>query len=344
MRVSTFSGNPIRRFRRLYLTSHDHMLIYTVPSESHSPAMQHTGSIDPSALLFCISPHRSANPDHKDMAQSRSVRRLKAQVRAARGFIDMTQIAEVRVLTEHEWNVSRHMSATKDKAKKKASRLEKLRQKAAELASMNAKAAQPPPTVQVATEADNYFFPEIRTEPIQEATTSEPQGSTPGQDVTTNNQEPDNNLSNCISRNESGGTFKDTIIRSATAVADRLLHNDNGSDEMHTEAGPSNVIEIEMKDGTCVRFRAYNADAAKLWRDQLDRLAQYWRLRKHLDVKAHMQVSQANYQLASSLDDDEIQVGEVVQEWDNDRATVDPEIWNWCVVNGCRSITVSAMI
>ncbi|KAF9334350.1 hypothetical protein BG006_002298 [Podila minutissima] len=344
VRVSTFSGNPIRRFRRLYLTSHDHMLIYTVPSESHSPAMQHTGSIDPSALLFCISPHRSANPDHKDMAQSRSVRRLKAQVRAARGFIDMTQIAEVRVLTEHEWNVSRHMSATKDKAKKKASRLEKLRQKASEMASMNAKAAPPPPTVQVATEADNYFFPEIRTEPIQETTTSEPQGSTPGQDVTSNNQEPDNHSNNCISENASGGMIKNTIIPSATTVADRLLHNDNGSDEKHTEAGPSNVMEIEMKDGTCVRFRAYSADAAKLWRDQLDRLAQYWRLRKRLDVKAHMQVSQANYQLASSLDGDEIQVGEVAQEWDNDRATVDPEIWNWCVVNGCRSITKSGVL
>ncbi|KAG0331675.1 hypothetical protein BG000_010697 [Podila horticola] len=345
VRVSTFSGNPIRRFRRLYLTSHDHMLIYTVPSESHSPAMQHAGSIDPSALLFCVSPHRSANPDHKDMAQSRSVRRLKAQVRAARGFIDMTQIEQVRVLTEHEWNVSRHLSAKKDKAKKKASRLEKLRQKAAEMANRNAK-AQPPPTVQVATEADNYFFPEIQTEPVvQEAATSGPQGSTPGQDVTTTSvQDPDEPLNNSISRNTSSGTFKDTVVQSATVVADLLLHNDNGSDVKHTEAEPSNVIEIEMKDGTCVRFRAYNADAAKLWRDQLERLAQYWRLRKHFDVKAHMQVSQANYQLASSLDDDEIQVGEVVQEWDNDRAMVDPEIWNWCVVNGCRSITKSGVL
>lgn len=279
------------------------------------------------------------------MAQSRSVRRLKAQVRAARGFIDMTQIEQVRVLTEHEWNVSRHLSAKKDKAKKKASRLEKLRQKAAEMATRNAK-AQPPPTVQVATEADNYFFPEIRTEPVvQEAASSGPQGSTPGLDVTTTSgQDPDEPLNNSSSRNTSSGTFKDTVVRSATVEADLLLHNDNGSDVKHTEAEPSNVIEIEMKDGTCVRFRAYNADAAKLWRDQLDRLAQYWRLRKHLDVKAHMQVSQANYQLASSLDDDEIQVGEVVQEWDNDRAMVDPEIWNWCVVNGCRSITVSAIM
>ncbi|KFH69010.1 hypothetical protein MVEG_05812 [Podila verticillata NRRL 6337] len=331
VRVSTFSGNPIRRFRRLYLTSHDQMLIYTVPSESHSPAMQHAGSIDSSALLFCISPHRSANPDHKDMAQSRSVRRLKAQVRAARGFIDMTQIEQVRVLTEHEWSVTRHMSAKKDKAKKKASRLEKLRHKAAELA--RTKAAHPP-TVQVASEADNYFFPEIRTEPVvQETVTSEPQ-ATSAQDVT--NGQPDESLV--------GGMFKDTLVRSATVVADLLLHNDNGSEERHTEAEPSNVIEIEMKDGTCVRFRAYNADAAKLWRDQLDRLAQYWRLRKHLDIKAHMQVAQANYQLASSLDDDEIQVGEVMQEWDNDRAMVDPEIWNWCVVNGCRSITKSGVL
>lgn len=304
------------------------MLIYTIPSESHSPAMQHAGSIDSSALLFCISPHRSANPDHKDMAQSRSVRRLKAQVRAAQGFIDMTQIEQVRVLTEHEWSISRHMSAKKDKAKKKASRLEKPRQKAAELAGTKAQ----PPTVQVATEADNYFFPEIQTEPVVQGTaSSEPQ--TTSQDVTSQPDEP-----------LVGGTFKDTLVRSATVVADLLLHNDNGSEEKHTEAEPSNVIEIEMKDGTCVRFRAYNADAAKLWRDQLDRLAQYWRLRKHLDVKAHMQVSQANCQLASSLDDDEIQVGEVMQEWDNDRAMVDPEIWNWCVVNGCRSITVSRRV
>ncbi|KAF9947736.1 hypothetical protein BGZ70_002537, partial [Mortierella alpina] len=128
VRVSTFTGNPIRRFRRLYLTSHDHMLIYTIPSQAHSPSMPHAGAIDPTALMFCISPHRSANPDHKDMAQSRSIRRLKAQVRAARGFIDMTKIERVRVLTTQEWGTVRHLSykQEKDQEKAKLSKRERL--------------------------------------------------------------------------------------------------------------------------------------------------------------------------------------------------------------------------
>ncbi|KAF9429801.1 hypothetical protein BGZ94_009417 [Podila epigama] len=358
VRVSTFSGNPIRRFRRLYVTSHDHMLFYTVPSESHSPSMQHAGSIDPSALLFCISPHRSANPDHKDMAQSRSVRRLKAQVRAARGFIDMTQIESVRVLTEHEWNVSRHTSAKQDKANKMSSRLKKLKQKAKDAAADVRRAdhvsssaqAQEQPTV-VVGEADNYFFPEIQTEPVvKESVLRQPETSGAGvqaehgMESTLDYQNRESSGEQYETIRPGDSTLTEGIVRSATMMADLLLHNDNGAVEEHTESEPSNVFEIEMKDGTCVRFRAYNAEAAKLWRDQVERLAQYWRLRKHLDVKAHMKVSQANCQLASSLDDDEIQVGEVIQDWDNERAMVDTSIWNWCVVNGCRSITKSGVL
>ncbi|KAF9953974.1 hypothetical protein BGZ70_000049, partial [Mortierella alpina] len=96
--------------------------------------------------------------------------------------------------------------------------------------------------------------------------------------------------------------------------------------------------------GPCVRFRAFNAEAAHLWRDQLEKLAHYWALRKHQDVRGQMRVTQSNCQLASSLDDDEIQVGETIQDWDNDRAMVSPEIWNWCVVNGCRSVTKSGLL
>ncbi|KAG0049046.1 hypothetical protein BGZ83_006122 [Gryganskiella cystojenkinii] len=376
VRVSTFSGNPIRRFRRLYLTSHDHLLIYTIPSQAHSPTMQHAGSIDPTALMFCISPHRSANPDHKDMAQSRSVRRLKSQVRSARGFIDMTQIDAVRVMSEKDWNVARYMGYIKEKRRDKESKFVKLKKRAVEAAE-EAKArhrvavaassisqpaseqqGQPPPQV-ILREPDNYFFPTEITEPLP-TITAEPSGSTSGHEDESNNnnnnsKQPDldsseplynslsrNNIDNNNTNNVPAGTFKDTIVKSATFVADLFLHNDQGQeDEGHKD---SNVIEIEMKDGTCVRFRCFNPEAAHLWRDQLEKLARYWRLRKHLDVRDHMQIAQANYQLASSLDDDEIQVGETIQDWDNDRAAVSPEIWNWCVVNGCRSVTKAGVL
>ncbi|KAF9286095.1 hypothetical protein BGZ68_003256 [Mortierella alpina] len=356
VRVSTFTGNPLRRFRRLYLTSHDHMLIYTIPSQAHSPTMTHAGAIDPTALMFCISPHRSANPDHKDMAQSRSIRRLKAQVRAARGFIDMTKIESVRVLTVQEWDTVRHMSYKQEKDHEKAKlskreRLGKAVQRGVEIAeeariqrAQRANASgtedeQAPPQPQVILrEPDNYFFPTVLTEPSSEPSQSlgsqagssqqqqqQQQKSIDGSHgINVDSSDPLNNTQtqNVTQAEEveapPRGTIGEGFIKSATVVADMLLHNDLG--------------EIDEDE------------AARLWRDQLEKLAHYWPLRKHQDVRGQMGVMQSNCQLASSLDDDEIQVGETIQDWDNDRAKVSPEIWNWCVVNGCRSVTKSGVL
>lgn len=369
VRVSTFSGNPIRRFRRLYLTSHDHMLIYTVPSQSHSPTMQHAGAIDPTALMFCISPHHSVNPDHKDMAQSRSVRRLKAQVRSAQGFIDMTKIADVRVLTNQEWETVRHLPYDKKDKENltKRERLGKAVQRVA-VAAQESKAraeearaadsieAQEQPQM-VMKEPDHYFFNAAGIPDAPEGSSSTAQhnsGSSGQQQPSMTDLDSNEPLTASLSKRPEGfvaehnkgssstPTFKDSIVRSTTFMADLLLHNDAGVVDQADE--DSNVIEIEMLEGPCVRFRAFNSEAAHLWRDQLEKLSEYWRLRKHLDVKEHMAISQANYQLASSLDDDEIQVGETIQDWDNDRAVVSPSIWNWCVVNGCRSVTRSGYL
>ncbi|KAF9569228.1 hypothetical protein EC968_002636 [Mortierella alpina] len=382
VRVSTFTGNPIRRFRRLYLTSHDHMLIYTIPSQAHSPTMPHTGAIDPTALMFCISPHRSANPDHKDMAQSRSVRRLKAQVRAARGFIDMTKIETVRVLTVQQWDTVRHMSYKQGKDQEKAKlskreRLGKAVQRGVEIAEeartlraqrANASGAedaqaplQPQPEV-ILREPDNYFFPTVVTEPLPQPSQSlesqagssqqaQQKNTDDGHGLDADSLERSNNTqSQDVKQDEEEevgevpprGTIGEGLIKSATMVADMLLHNDEG--QVDEDVEDSNVIEIEMKGGPCVRFRAFNAEAAHLWCTQLHKLAHYWALRKHQDVRGQMRVTQSNCQLASSLDDDEIQVGETIQDWDNDRAMVSPEIWNWCVVNGCRSVTKSGVL
>ncbi|KAF9551857.1 hypothetical protein EC957_004180 [Mortierella hygrophila] len=369
VRVSTFSGNPIRRFRRLYLTSHDHMLIYTIPSQSHSPAMQHAGAIDPTALMFCISPHHSANPDHKDMAQSRSVRRLKAQVRSARGFIDMTRIADIRVLTNREWETVRYLPYDKKDKENitKRERLGKVVQKVA-VAAQEAKAraeeaeaadgteVQEQPQM-VMKEPDHYFFnaagipdaPEGSSTGARHSSRSSGQQQHPVTDLDSNeplnaslSKRPEGLGTGHNKGSSSTPTFKDSIARSTTFMAGLLLHNDAGVVDQADE--DSNVIEIEMMEGPCVRFRAFNSDAAHLWRNQLEKLSEYWRLRKHLDVKEHMAVAQANYQLASSLDDDEIQVGETIQDWDNDRAVVSPSLWNWCVVNGCRSVTRSGYL
>ncbi|KAF9170716.1 hypothetical protein BGX20_008612 [Mortierella sp. AD010] len=388
VRISTFSGNPLRRFRRLYLTSHDHMLIYTVPTLSHSPEMQNAGLIDPEALVFCITPHKSADPDHKDMAQSRSVRRLKAQVRAAQGFIDMTKIGSVRVLKVKEWNEAKQLMFKKNKGRQgrgKESKVEKLGKAVKHLEEDVVEAMklrhhqqqQEQPEI-VVGEADNYFFPTETSNPIE---SHETQGSSSQQHD--QHQEHDHQQQRHIQIQEarkdhetdlhaseplcnklgtsstigdtenndpqdsSKGGFKNALHNTATFVADALhlsRHDNDSSDD------DSNVIEIEMEDGkSCVRFRAYNAEAARLWRDQLEKLAKYWRHRKRQDVRDHMAVQQANSLQLSSEDDDEGYAtigggGITVHDWDNDRAVVSPEIWNWCVVNGCRSITKSGFI
>ncbi|KAF9918226.1 hypothetical protein BX616_009822, partial [Lobosporangium transversale] len=399
VRVSAFSGNPLRRFRRLYLTSHDHMLFYTIPSESHSPTMSHAlaggageAAIDPAALLFCITPHRSVNPDHKDMAQSRSVRRLKAQVRAAKGFIDLTKVDNVRVLTIREWEAVRHLPYQKDKEnkqmeKEKQGKIERLGKavkhaveevKEARDRTLEARSSQDQqqrdqqqPQV-ILREPDNYFFPTTVTEPVDN---SEPGPSSSRQsqqknegDNVTNGKHLDSSepMSNSLDQKTSTAassiaakskassqSFKENLHKSATFVADKLLLNHGGdSDDLYLDED-SNVFEIEMQNGPCVRFRAFNAEAAHLWCQQVQKLAEYWRLRRHLDIKDHMHVAQANCQLASSMDDDEKQLGgasvveaggDMIKDWDNDRAMASPHIWNWCVVNGCRSVTKSGMV
>ncbi|KAF9352509.1 hypothetical protein BGX26_009693 [Mortierella sp. AD094] len=380
VRVSTFSGNPLRRFRRLYLTSHDHLLIYTVPSHSHSPAMQNVGDIDPEALVFCITPHKSADLDHKDMAQSRSVRRLKAQVRSAQGFIDMTKIGSVRVLKVEEWNYARHLMFKTNKERQDHERESRLARLGKAVKHMKedvveaikrhdpsiAQQQQQQPDI-VVGEADNYFFPTEISMPFE---SDESQGSSSQQQEHRHIQiqeahidrgtdlHPSEPLSHRLGssmstgdlkstghHDSSNGTFKHALHNTATFVVDALhpsRHNDPCDD--------SNVIEIEMEDGkSCVRFRAYNSEAARLWRDQLEKLAEYWRHRKHQDVRDHMAVQKANSQQSSNEDDDEHHVtiggaGITIQDWDNDRAVVSPEIWNWCVVNGCRSVTKSGFV
>ncbi|KAF9101580.1 hypothetical protein BGX27_011408 [Mortierella sp. AM989] len=389
VRVSTFSGNPLRRFRRLYLTSHDNLLMYTVPSHSHSPSMQHVGTIDPEALVFCITPHRSADPDHKDMSQSRSVRRLKAQVRAAQGFIDLTKVGSVRVLKIKEWNAARHLTFKKNKERQNheaASRREKLgksvkrmeedvneamsRQRPDESGETQPPQQHDAPHI-VIREPDSYFFPTQTTDPKEE---EENQGTSTKHSQGLRKQpqhdeeeppvdhqlelQPTEPLSNTLSgsattenighgrhRSDSkGNTSKHSLHNTATFVADLLHHG------KHDPCEDSSVIEIEMQDGkSCVRFRAFNAEAARLWCEQLERLAEYWRHRKHQDVRDHMAIAKVNSQQLSAADDDEhhVTIGDVgitIHDWDNDRAVVSPEIWNWCVVNGCRGVTKAGFV
>ncbi|KAF8964466.1 hypothetical protein BGZ46_000773, partial [Entomortierella lignicola] len=438
IRVSTFSGNPVQRFRRLYLTSHDHLLMYTVPIYSHSPGMQNAGQIDPEALVFCVTPHHSADPDHKDMAQSRSVRRLKAQVRSAQGFIDMTKIGSVRVLKVREWNEARHLSFKKNKERRSEeyeSRMKKLsntvkrmegdvKEAMAQRRNERSKGQdqlleqgqdpnlQKQPTI-VVGEADNYFFPTEQTKPVEEQGSSSSQENQDHQNLQQQSAigtdlAPIEPLASRLGKSFSIGTLNldsqkrtqhelnhqqnqqrqdhgqgsltvdhGTELQSVEPLSNRLANssstghlNHHNKDRKGTNimkktatfvvdalhAGrrdpyeDSSVIEIEMEDGkSCVRFRAFNAEAARLWRDQLEKLAHYWKLRKHQDVRDHMAVAKSNSLQLSSEDDDEHHVtvgggGITIEDWDNDRASVSPEIWNWCVVNGCRSVTKSGFV
>ncbi|KAG0232143.1 hypothetical protein BGW42_008359 [Actinomortierella wolfii] len=323
IRVSSFTGKSLRRYRRLYLSSHDHLLMYTIPSQSHCPTMQHAGEmIDPSILMFCITPHRSANPDQKGISQSRSVRRLKAQARSARGFIDLTKVKSAKVLTVREWHLLRGVPITEAAPERGSETAAPISSHSrSHTVSGSNEVVESSGAISEAGEVgegNNYFFPEVQTaatdsHPTQQASSDYPRPTA-------------------------------TILRRTTMAIDRFIHPDDALLMQQKEDEYSNVFAIEMENGVSVRFRAYNAEAAKLWCEQIEKLAHYWRVRKHMDVKLRMHVAHANAQLASTLDDDEVQVGETIQEWDNDRAMADPLIWNWCIPNGCRSITKSGMV
>ncbi|KAF9433355.1 hypothetical protein BGZ76_009563 [Entomortierella beljakovae] len=453
VRVSKFSGGPLKRFRRLYLTSHDHLLLYTVPSSSHSPTMSNAGIIDPESLVFSITPHKSANPDHKDMSQSHSVRRLKAQVRAAQGFIDLTKVGAARVLKNEEWNYARHMSFKMYKKRQLTQRKsaretleDTVKKMESDIKAVIQKLDQKQKPEIIIKDADNYLFaPPTTAATTTAATTSaattaatEAAATTAARAATTvaavtpvpapvpaessksalrrngsldglfrkravDNQSEDGLIqrgSLRIKDNLLGGSevnnakevdgaagalpeipkFKGVMRQNTALDASEPLSNSLGGQSFtsgtldkskrsesksstflrktatffqrhrHDKDEDSNIIEIEMQDGkSCVRFRAYSPEAAKLWCDQINKLSEYWRLRKRQDVKDHLAVRQGNSAHLSTTDDDEYRVtigggGITIQEWDNERSAVSPEIWNWCVANGCRSITKSGFL
>lgn len=81
------------------------------------------------------------------------------------------------------------------------------------------------------------------------------------------------------------------------------------------------------------------------WVKRLNELRTYWKARVADDVRIKANMFKANKDNES--EDDEIasiRNNGLHEHFNNFKSYVDPLIWNFCVLNGCRSLTVYLLI
>lgn len=75
------------------------------------------------------------------------------------------------------------------------------------------------------------------------------------------------------------------------------------------------------------------------WIKRLNELSTYWKARIKSDIQIRIDMFKVNEDYHHE-DDDNTNQDELYSHWNNFQAYVNPTIWNWCVLNGCRGITV----
>ncbi|WVQ65819.1 uncharacterized protein L199_003997 [Kwoniella botswanensis] len=94
------------------------------------------------------------------------------------------------------------------------------------------------------------------------------------------------------------------------------------------------TFEVEVNTGGNVRLEAQSPELAKEWVDNLRGLKKYWERRHRVDARQRMDVitlhSRENPFTGTELS--------------NESDDFLSEVWDWCVIKGCRSITVSGRL
>lgn len=75
------------------------------------------------------------------------------------------------------------------------------------------------------------------------------------------------------------------------------------------------------------------------WIKRLKELIKYWKARKVSDVQLRINMAKVN-ENNDYEDDDSHSLNELHSHWNNFQTYVNPTIWHWCILNGCRGITV----
>lgn len=91
---------------------------------------------------------------------------------------------------------------------------------------------------------------------------------------------------------------------------------------------------VTLRGGVDVKFEALTPEIAAEWVERLDALVKYWTLRPRVDARAAMDAVEVHSSSTAFLGN--------VLDLEVERAL--HSIWNWCIIDGCRAITMSSPI
>ncbi|WWC88719.1 uncharacterized protein L201_003632 [Kwoniella dendrophila CBS 6074] len=111
-----------------------------------------------------------------------------------------------------------------------------------------------------------------------------------------------------------------------------FTHN-HGQRETNTEI-KGKTFEVIVNTGGNVRLEAQSTDIAEEWVERLRELQKYWERRHRVDARQRMD--------AITLHSHENPF--TGTELSNDSDNFISEIWDWCVIKGCRSICISGKL
>lgn len=93
-------------------------------------------------------------------------------------------------------------------------------------------------------------------------------------------------------------------------------------------------FEVALKAGHVVTFEAHTPAIAAEWVARLTELVRYWSLRRRVDARLAMDVVQLHMGREAF----------VGQALDLSTETTLNQLWNWCVIDGCRPVTHSGRV
>ncbi|CAB4381650.1 unnamed protein product [Rhizophagus irregularis] len=113
-----------------------------------------------------------------------------------------------------------------------------------------------------------------------------------------------------------------------------------GVTEMENHGCP---FQLVLNNGRSVVLQAYNRQTMLEWIKRLKELIKYWKARKVSDVQLRINMAKVN-ENNDYEDDDSHSLNELHSHWNNFQTYVNPTIWHWCILNGCRGITKGGLL
>ena len=143
-----------------------------------------------------------------------------------------------------------------------------------------------------------------------------------------------------------------TVVRGSSAVDGRVARGDAADfhedvadtrreDGVVKQFDDDRTFELRLRNGLIVRLEAYDAETQREWIQRLNRMIDYWRLRKKADMELFKTVRRRNLDLLRIDEPMESYLGQFGQKWEVSRAVASAELYNMCGVSICRAITVS---